>query len=311
MNRDGTPGHSSHIDSSRRQLTLMSQLLKSATTMSHIDELFKWQGHVIIQYFDVQATQFWAMQADITGKLSSQLRDMIWQDASIPQHIFANNQVAMAAGQLLNSQPGYMLQRVGNVFSSHQAELFVRYGIQYCFCNFLRSSSLLPPAQNASDQEIPTPLAVVALLFLKQSLSREELSTITLILERSMAIAERHGLLLPASTTSGRLPALSVQNHQQWMQLHFSELIPHRLENANALRSSNPFAATDIIPDKQARRLYTAINGRKNVNEICESIGFNLKEAYVVLQLLLTQHRVELKEPGGQLVDSSLFFDGP
>lgn len=311
MNRDGTPGHSSQIDLSRRQLTIMSQLLKSATTMSHIDELFEWEGRILIQYFNVQATQIWGIQADITGKLASQLRAMIWKDASIPQHIFTNNQVAMTAGQILSSQPGYMLLRVDDMFSPHQAALLKRYGVPYCFCNYLRRSSFLPPARNASDQEIPTPLAVVIILFLKQSLSRDELSTIILILERSMAIAERQGLLLPASTTSGRLPAVSVKDHQQWMQLHFSEFIPHRLENANALRTSNPFAATDIISDKPARRLFTAIDGRKNIEEICASIGFNLKEAFVALQFLLNQHRVELKEPGGLLVDSSLFFDGP
>jgi hypothetical protein len=309
MNRDGAHGNPSQVIPGRIQLILTTQLLKAATTMSHIDELFMWQGDMLIQYFDVQATQFWGLQADTTGKLSPHLRAMTWrQDSSIPQHVLANNQVAMMAGQVLSSRPGYLLQKVGNLFSSYQAELFMRFGIHYCFWNFLKSSSLLPPAQHAFDQQIPTPLAVAMLLFLSHSLPEDQISTVIHILERSMAMAERQGLLLLAGTTSGRLPAASVKEHQQWLQQYFSELIPHRLENANAMWSSNPFAATDVIPDKQARRLYTTIDGRKSVYEICASMGINLKEAYAALQLLLTQQRVELKELGGQLVDSSLFF---
>jgi hypothetical protein len=75
------------------------------------------------------------------------------------------------------------------------------------------------------------------------------------------------------------------------------------------MTSSNPFASSVVISDKQARRLYSAIDGRKNVDEICRVLFIDLKEAYQALRILWTQHRIELYGPAGEVVDSSLFFE--
>lgn len=309
MNRDGMDGSLNQAGMGKRQLVSMGQLLKVVTSIHHIDELFQWQGNAFIQYFHAQATQFWGLQANATSGLSTQLRAMVWQDTSIPNNVFANNQVALTVADVMSQGRSAMLQDVRNLFSPHQAELLMRYGINYCFCYLLKSSSLLPPAQNATDRDIPTGLSVVALLFLKRLLPEEELSNIVLLLERSIAIAASRGLLLPATATSVQWPASPAETPPQQRQLDLSELIPHRLESANAMRSSNPFATTEVIPDKQARRLYSAIDGRKNVAEVLASSGMDMKVGYAALHFLLTQHRVQLTEVGGQPVDAKLFFD--
>jgi hypothetical protein len=85
------------------------------------------------------------------------------------------------------------------------------------------------------------------------------------------------------------------------------DLIPHRLEDP----ANNPLAASVDIADKQARRFYAAINGRRTVRELCTLTSLEKKEVSGVVQRLLAHHRIQLSEPGGQLVESSLLFGDP
>ena len=309
MNRGGIDDNSSQPNIGRRQLVFTAQLFKVAETMHHIDELFLWMNRLFLQHFDVQVAQMWGLQALVAGKLTIKLRAMDWQDASIPQGVLVNDQVAALAGNMLSKQHSFMLLGVGNLFSFHQAGLLSRYGLNYCFCDFLRSNLLLPPMPNATSEETSTPCAVAVLLYFKRFPAQDELSAINLILGQSLSVAASRGLLLPSSTTSGSLPALSSGSAQRKTQPHLSELIPRRLEDADAMRSSNPFASSAVISDKSARRLYAAIDGKKNVSEISTNIGMDLKEVYLALQFLLEHHRVQLYEPGGQAVDRSQFID--
>lgn len=309
MNNGGPGDPSSQLYTGRRQLVYSAQLFKAAETMHHIDELFLWQNRLFLQHFDAQAVQFWSLQSLLTGQVTIKLRAVDWQDASLPQNVLVNTQIANSAGNLLSKQRNFMLLSVNNLFSLHQADLLARYGLNYCFCDFLRSPLLLPPMPNATEQEIPTPLAVAALLFFKRFPPQDEISAINLILGQSLAVATTRGLLLPTRTSSGRLPAISGISAQRQTQVHLSDLVPHRLEDANAMRSSNPFANAAVIADKRARRLYAAIDGRKNVREIATNIGMDSKEVYLALQFLLEQHRVQLYEPGGQLIDELPFID--
>jgi len=307
MNRGGPDEHSQPYGG-RRQLIFTAQLFKAAESMHHIDELFLWQNRLFLQYFDVQAAQMWSLQSLRTGKVAIKLRSIDCQDTSIPQNVFVNNQVTMLVENLLSKQYTSMLVGVNNLFPMHQAGLLARYGLNYCFCEFLRSNLLLPPMPNATNEEIPTPLSAAVLLFFKRFQPQDELNAITLILGQSLTIAGSRGLLLPASTTSGRLPAISGNPAQQYTQPHLSELIPRRHEDADTMRSSNPFASAAVISDKQARRLYAAIDGRRNLGEICANLGLDLKELYLALRVLLEQHRIQLYTPEDQLVDSSQFI---
>jgi hypothetical protein len=82
------------------------------------------------------------------------------------------------------------------------------------------------------------------------------------------------------------------------------DLIPHRIEDP----ANNPIAASVGIADKQARRFYAAINGRRTVRELCTLTSLEKKEVSGVVQMLLAQHRIQLYELEGQLVESSLIF---
>jgi len=85
--------------------------------------------------------------------------------------------------------------------------------------------------------------------------------------------------------------------------LTLNKLIPHRSEDANLMSSSNPLSRSVVISDKQARRLYAAIDGQKNVEELCMVIHLDVKQAPKVLQLLLDQQLIHLYGPGQRLTE--------
>jgi hypothetical protein len=70
--------------------------------------------------------------------------------------------------------------------------------------------------------------------------------------------------------------------------------IPRLTQDAHLLVSSSPFARSATISDKQALRLYAAIDGRKTVEELCSSTDMTLREVQAALQTLLNLHRIEI-----------------
>ena len=176
----------------------------------------------------------------------------------------------------------------------------------------MNSNVLLPPPGDPLSHEKPSTLfAMIPLVFLQQFSHPDLVHTIGVILKQAVAIAENRGLLLPAAANSPQLssPPAQVPLPQQASPPTPAELIPRRKQDASAMLASNPFASTSIIADKQARRLYTAIDGRTNVADLCNATGLSLKEGYKALQELLAHQRIELYESGGQLVNASLLFN--
>jgi chemotaxis family two-component system response regulator PixH len=96
---------------------------------------------------------------------------------------------------------------------------------------------------------------------------------------------------------------------KQMSPLRLYDLIPHRSENSESMRSSGSLSNNMVITDKLARRVYTAIDGRRNVDELCYITGLDLTQLSRALQLLLAQKYIRLYEPGGQVVDNLLLFD--
>src|SRR3989440_3618183 len=161
---------------------------------------------------------------------------------------------------------------VKNLFSPYQASLLVRYGLQYCAYYLLSGDMLLaPPYKATSGLEIPTPLAVAVLHFFHRPTSSNALTEINLVLEQAISVAISRGLFIPEGTTSGKIPVAANSLGRQ-SQLMLDDIIPQRVEDTNLLKSSNPLASSIVIADKKARRLFAAIDGRKNVGELCASL---------------------------------------
>lgn len=97
---------------------------------------------------------------------------------------------------------------------------------------------------------------------------------------------------------------------EQELLLALQKLIPHRSEDPDLLRLSNPLDGSVIIPDREARRLYAAIDGRQTVDELCSNSHLNMQEIRRALQILLAQHRIQLYTIDGKRVNSSLFLNG-
>lgn len=84
------------------------------------------------------------------------------------------------------------------------------------------------------------------------------------------------------------------------------KFVPHRYEDPTLLISNNPFRGAAVIPDIHARRLHAAIDGHKNVEELCSVTNLERHEVYRAIQLLLEQQRIRLYTPEGKLADLDL-----
>jgi hypothetical protein len=307
------------------QLSIVTQLLQVIATMRHPGELFQWLASVIVQRFDVSIIQFWTCESD-SSQLSAQLWAVAGQEPDLPAHVLTSEKVVMTVEYMPRGQRVSPPQRVEQVFPNYQASLLKRYGFSYCaYCLTDRKVQFAPVEYELSHKRASTGLAFIALLFLRRYPRQDLVPTISNILEQTVVIAESHGLLLPiaASTDrlfppSGRQPGGPVSNApqvaaragplpQELLQA-LPNLIPHPKQDARLLVSSNPFASAPPISDKQALRLYSVIDGRKTVAELCASTGMTLREVHTVLQTLLALQRIEIYTSDGRPVDGSLLF---
>jgi hypothetical protein len=179
---------------------------------------------------------------------------------------------------------------VNHLFPSRQAALLKGHGLHYCSGYFLQGQT-------------PAPLSIVALLFFQQPPSQKQLVSIEHILEHSLLIARNHKLL-PSATSSDTGPIASADDYQQLTPEALSQLIPKPIDEVHLMKSSNPFTASVGIEDKQARRLYAAIDGQKNVADLLQTTHLALWEMQTLLQTLVAQQRIRLYKPDGQEVHS-------
>jgi CheY-like chemotaxis protein len=99
----------------------------------------------------------------------------------------------------------------------------------------------------------------------------------------------------------------SLSSIPQQSTLHpLAELIPRRVVNQGAMRTSNPFALSPAIEDKQARQLYAAIDGRRTLAELAAVIGLEDKAVTKPLRFLLKERCIQMYDTTGQLVEEGL-----
>jgi CheY-like chemotaxis protein len=111
--------------------------------------------------------------------------------------------------------------------------------------------------------------------------------------------------VVPEHLRPAVLPTSSPTPQQQVLPA-LSELVPGRVANPDAMRTSSPFARTTVIGVEQAPQLCAAIDGRKTVIELASATGLEIKEVLGVLRVLLRENRVQIYDSAGQLVENAL-----
>ncbi len=322
----------------RDELTIATQLMQAIDTMHRPDEMFRWLASIIVQRFDVGIVQFWTCESKWGGQPSAHLQAMAHQDASLPAQVVANEKVAMTVEQISRGQRVSAPLAVEQVFSPFQASLLKRYGFSYCaYFSVDRNVRLASTEYALAQERTSTGLIFVALLFLRSYPRRDLIPTLSVTLEQAIVVAESRHLLLPVTASTGRIP--TPQGQQSFRQAStppqiaaypgrspvpqgtpapealtqgessvLFDLIPRLKQDARLLVSSSPFASSATISDKQALRLYAAIDGHKTVAELCSSTSMTLKEAQVALQTLLSLQRIEVYTVDGRPIDITLLF---
>ena len=303
------------------RLTIVTQLLQAIETMHRPEEMFQWLASAIVQCFDVSIIQFWTRESGWSGwaETSTQLRALDSQDRSLPAYMISEK-MTMTVEHISKEQRIFPPQPVEQLIPHFQASLLKRYGLNYCaYCLIDKNVSIAPAEYTLSHDSTSVGLTFIALLLLRRYPQQDLIPTISIILEQALGIAEQHRLLLPVAAGSGRLslpdrfsrhPERSEGSQEPLPQEAPSALlglIPRLKQDGRLLVSSNPFASSVTISDKQALRLYTAIDGRKTVDEL-RSTGMTLKEVQTALQTLLKLDCIEIYTPEGQPVDAALLF---
>ena len=277
------------------QLIIITRLLQVVETMENIDELFEWLAEMIMQRMNVQVVQFWAMQAYMHGRVSCELRSMACQNAVLPQHLVVNQALVDTVEQLLNKRQSVAPRLVSNTFSQYYSKLLMRYNLNYWACHFMSNTILLPPASDDSSYEkVATPLTVGITVFLQHPPSSRLVPTLTHILEHALPIAGSRGLLkVTPPTKQGLQLAISQSTGKRPV---LTEFTPYRIQTDYTTKHAS--IDETIIRDKNARHLYLAIDGHKNISELASVMRLNTREFYAALSLLLAQKRIQIFEPG-------------
>jgi hypothetical protein len=286
--------------------------LSQTSELHHIDDVFLWLVHTIVNHFGVQVAQVWAMQTTTMGQFFPQLRSVICQDRSLSQNIIVNTHVAALASRMLSAQRDIPLHLVDASFTQYIALLLRRHGLHYCAGTFVRRDTLLPPPRmSMSGQKIETPLAAGLLLFFQNLPRADTLPIIGDILNQALVIADARGLL-PTEAGLGAIPFLHVESQPHQPQPQPlpaipapSDLIARKIEDP----MSNPIAAAAALSEKQMRRVYTVINDKRNMAELARLARLDLKDVFLIVRKLAAIQRIQIYDPTGRRIDDLSIFD--
>lgn len=87
-------------------------------------------------------------------------------------------------------------------------------------------------------------------------------------------------------------------------------LVPYRQNEDDIMLRSNPFMGAAIASDKHLRRLYAAIDGHKNIQELTEIIELDLQSTLKLLKTLWQQQYIVFYDKTRQPLKNVPIFDG-
>jgi hypothetical protein len=290
------------------RLTIFTQLRQVIETMHQPEQMFQWLGSVITQSFDVSIVQFWTCESNWSTQPSARLRAMAYQDPSQPVQLIGEK-VALIVEHICRGQHISFFQPVEQMFPHYLASLLKRYGLSYGAYCLADKNVRFPPAGYALSQEsTSTGQIFLALLLLRYYPPQDLISTMSIILEQAIVVAESHGLLIPAAVSPDGLSPPQQATSQAPPAL-LPGLVPRKKQDARLLLSSNPFASPVVISDKQALRLYEAIDSHKTVAELCRNTKMTIQEAQAALQTLLSLQYIEIFTSEGGPADIDDLFN--
>ena len=289
------------------RLAVFTQLRQAIEAMHSPEEMFRWLSSMIMQRFDVPIVQIWTCENGWTDQPSARLRAMASQNPSQPLQVLSEK-AAEAVERISKGQRITSPVPVERIFPAYLASLLKRYGLGIClYCVNSKNAGFAPEGNAPVQARSSTGLTFIVLLLLQQYPQQDLASAVTIILEQALVIAENRRLLLPVTASADQITsprqALAPDTPPA-----LPGLIIRKKQNAGLMLSSNPFASSVTITDKQALRLFEAIDGRTPVAELAALTGMNLQEAQMALQTLLGLQCVEIYTPEGWPVDASLLF---
>lgn len=289
------------------RLAVFTQLRQAIEAMHNSEEMFRWLSSMIMLRFDVPIVQLWTCATGWTDQPSARLRAMSSQNPSQPLQVLSEK-AAEAIERIAKGQRITSPVPVERVFPAYLASLLKRYGLGIClYCVNSKNVGIAPEGNAPAQGMAVTGLTFVVLLLLQQYPQQDLASAVAIILEQALSIAENRRLLVPVATAVDQITA-----PQQALAPDTPPALPgliiRKKQNAGLMLSSNPFASSITITDKQALRLFEAIDGRTPVAELAALTGMTLQEAQKALQILLGLQCIEIYTPEGWPVDTALLF---
>ena len=288
-----------NVSGERRQpIALIALLLQNMGNMRDIDEVFLWLSKAMVQSFDISIVQFWATRLDTTGHFHAKIQAFASHNPSIPQPLHVNQYVMAVVERLFYEQQNTTSLPVEAILAPLQASVFTQYNLLYWTGCFLEGNLPLPShrAESESGKISPLPTIIVS-LFTKIPLSMDQSRAINFTLKQALRIIISHNFA-KYDTQDALETSRQVSNQHNT----FSTIIPRRLQDIEQSQASNPFANASIIANKDARRLYTAIDGHKNIVELIQNTQLEQKELIEALRYLRQQQKIEFYTSDGELM---------
>lgn len=290
----------------KKPISLIAQLMQKTVSMQHVDEAFLWLAKAMVEHTGIDVVQFWALQQDSRGQNHTRIRAAACKNAMVPGQVHTHADVASVIARYFLEQRGTTSVPGKNIFPDAQVSRLAQYNLHYWAGYYLKDKALLPPSrEEMASTQVPAPLAIIISFFTPAPLIKEQERVINFIGEQALRIIVNSKLL---ALRPNSLPQHVLKQPGKNTPLTLSDIIPHRAQNVEELQADNPFASASIIADKNARQLYTAINGNRSIAELASATGFEQKSLFDALYYLLQQQKIQLSTVEGQIIDASRFI---